>query len=401
MRSPVPFARYPVIGQAIGQATLAAVTPILTRMYSPSDFGTLQFATVIAACLVPIATWRAELVIPILKRARYVDTLLKRIRVIAALLVLLMLIGAVALSAAGEAALAEVVLLAAFIVGALSWNLIDSALLIRDGDLRRLGRRNAINGTVTAALQIVFGFFSLGPLGLALAIVIGRLASVVLTSRFRSRPRKDVGTDMETYRRSQAASGIATGILLGASLQMPAATIGILNGTAAGGQAATAQRAAGAPTSLVGMAVGQVVSAQASAFLQNGLPVYKYIARTLVKLSIISIGAGALVALVALNFSDLIFGPGWTGLGLIIAILTPMYVAQFAVTPITSVLPFLGRQGLLLRFELVRVCSVLAGMLVASGLGHGVGAVVVAWSAVGTALYIALGLLTLSASKGR
>ena len=59
-------------GTTIAQAILIAISPILTRIYTPEDFGMFALYMSVASILLVVETGRYELAIALSKRSEYV-----------------------------------------------------------------------------------------------------------------------------------------------------------------------------------------------------------------------------------------------------------------------------------------------------------------------------------------
>ena len=338
--------------------------------------------------------------IPVLKKAEYAKKIARFAQLVIALLVALVLVVAFALQLSGLRDASIVVLMAAMILAGTAWATLDGALLIRSQDLTRLGIRNALTGVLGAVFQLGFGLAVPNPVSLAAAIAAGRLLAVLLTPKAASRAYSDNASGLDRYRVDAAAWGVSTGVLNGATLQLPAAAIGVVGGEDLGGQAVTAQRVSSAPMSFVGLALAQVVAARVAALLQTDRSgISSYLRRTLIRLTVASATVTIAIIVIALNYATAIFGPEWKGIGVVIALIAPMAGAQLAVSPITVVLPLLEKQRLLFVFEIVRITLIVSTIAVVGSVTSDHILTVAAWSSVAVANYIGLACLTLHATK--
>ncbi|WP_423708672.1 lipopolysaccharide biosynthesis protein [Undibacterium sp. WLX3042] len=140
-----------------------------------------------------------------------------------------------------------------------------------------------------------------------------------------------------------------------AAIQLPVILISSFAEKPEVGYLALATTVMQAPMALLGAAIGQVYLSKAPGEFSAGtlreftVEVFGGLAKT---------GVGPLLALgiIAPNVFGIIFGPGWERSGQIVAILTPWYVLQFLVTPVSMSLYVTGHQRAAMYLQLSGLC---------------------------------------------
>lgn len=371
-----------ILGQLFGQGAQLLALPFVARHYPPSDYGYLQTATAIALLLLPVSTLRVEFMIPV----RPVADAQRMSRIGYATSVgftLLCVVGSAAAGIADEEIWRDVLVMISAVLFAQAWITLDNAWLIRDGELGRLGARNAIAGFLTASLQIGVALLQQPIVYLALAILAGRLLATALTYRRRRHSELERATSSHAYSRRRAVSTISAGVLSAASVQTLVLFCAAFIGPYEAGLVGMAQRIAGLPVVLVGQSLSQFVQARTAENLEPGhlTPVFQDISK---KLALLGAGTALPLLILAPIFSTPILGPDWRDTGVIIALLAIPLGLQVVMAPLAVMFVILDRSNSLLVLQMVRTAAATA--LAAIGLlTTGDIVAVVALYAVGTA----------------
>ncbi|WP_152539225.1 oligosaccharide flippase family protein [Nesterenkonia sp. AN1] len=256
-----------VAGQVVGQLFLIAVIPLLTRIFSPAEMGVYQIALAIALILQPLATLKIEAHIPAAPNSATVRAYNRRAG-LAVALTCMVGVGAAATLFAVDSNYSEHLLLASLLLGAFAWMALDTALLIRSGELLRLTIRHLLAGLFTALLQLVAAV-TIGEIwSLAFALLLGRTLAIILT---RSRANNDgVGAASITLR-SARDTGAAVGgsMAINLSNQAPVLYLAGMFGATAAGHLGIADRVAATPINLVGRSLAQFVQSSLAPFVRE------------------------------------------------------------------------------------------------------------------------------------
>lgn len=366
------------IAGATGAAQLVTIlaAPVITRLYSPSDYGAFAVAGALLFLLSSIACLRYDNAIPLPKldvdaAQLVVVCLVASVAVGLAVVPVLSFEDALLLDALGAAALDESVWLLP--IGIVSGGALAAFVgwMIRTKSYRELATSRITQSGTTVAAQIGFGFLGTGAPGLLIGSVLGALAALAQLARatwrrsapsFRSVTRIQVRSAANRYRRFPILStpSIAINIL---GLEAPLIWMVAVYGPETGGHFALAQRIVALPIAVIAGAVGQVFFAEAARLVQEHpgeLPaLFKRTTRTLALIAVLPFVVGMIAAP---HLFPVIFGEEWAEAGFYVAILAPSYFIQFVTWPTGGTLDVLERQDLHLAREISRL--VLIGVVV-------------------------------------
>jgi O-antigen/teichoic acid export membrane protein len=349
--------------QVVGQVSLLAITPILTRAFSPGEFGVYQIALAISLIAQPVATLRLEYVIPITvdgSRVRRYFATAMRISAISS--VALVVGGAVSPRFVEAAELSDTLFLTGIFLFMNSWVVSDNSRLIRNDSKGRLALRNLIGGVSAAMLQVAVALIVPSIVLVALALLAGRGLAIAATMSTSNLDSTSEGREHTPYGFREALPTIGAGVVSNASSFGLTLLSGGFFGTAVGGQVGTAQRVTNTPSSLVGQALTQYFQSTSARIIRDaetGLAsaVSRFVYRT--GLALIPLAVGLIVFGPVL--AEPILGPGWAPAGVVVAILAVPISMQMAIAPIMPVLVMLHRENLLLALQASRLVAVVAG----------------------------------------
>lgn len=368
-----------ILGHAIGQLSVVAVVPLLTRTYDPAVLGGFQIALALATTVQPLASLRTEFVIPSATHQGTAHRLRRLAMIASAITVALTTVGAMVFAWLGHTAQASVAAMTALLIVALVWTVVDNAVLVRAGATRRLALRNALAGVVSAALQLVVAASQADVVYLAIAMVIGRGIAILCTRGSAARlDRTDEGDERRRYTASRAILSVSSGMTAAASSQLLTVSSGITHGAAASGYVGVAQRIAGAPILLLGQGISQALQSSSSALIRsNTRGLSRLLRKHVVILAALSAVTSAALIILAPPLAVPLLGEGWEPAGTVIAILAVPLSFQLLIGPLMPLLPMLAREALLLSVQLVRLTFIVSALAVSAALG---------WDLYGTAM---------------
>lgn len=334
-----------VAGTASAQLLLVLAAPILTRLYSPEDFGLLAVYTSLLALIGVISSLRYELAIPLPEddgEAANVAVLCLILVVISAVLtgVLVLLMGSAIVAALGVAALAGYLWLLP--VGVL----LSGAYSVFDYWTVRTKRFTILAGTrlqqAVATIAIQLASFKFGGIALLLGQVIGQMGSTIILglSALKSAGFKQInwtGVKKATsrYRRFPIFS-TWEGLANTAGNQLPTFMFAALFSPAAAGLYMLTHRIMTLPMSLIGSAIGQVFFSNASEAHRAG-KLGPLVAQLHAKLAHISLPPTILLMLMGPALFAFIFGEQWRQAGEFVKWMAPWFYFQFISSPISTV----------------------------------------------------------------
>jgi len=365
-------------GTAMAQVVNVAVSPLLTRIYSPEDFGTWAVFCSIVSILLVLVSLRYEFAIP----------LPKRIDMAASLLVLSLgiVFGFCLVAAVG------VWCLGGFFVkhfnisslGPYLWlvplGLFGAGVLqvlnywaVRDNDFGLISRTRVNRSLWQAVTHLLLGLLKEGPLGLLFGYVVGQASGgevllLAIWKKYREYIKKvsfkSVRRAAVRYRRFPLLSSGAS-LLNILSSQASTLLLTIFYGPQMVGQLALVDKVVGAPMALVGSAIAQVYMGEASLVIKNGGNLHQLFTRTVHKLFVFGSLPIVLLGLSGPLIFPLVFGGRWREAGYYALILAPVFVAQFVISPVSQSANVKERQELQLFGDVVRLTLVVGGILVA------------------------------------
>lgn len=362
---------------AFVQGLLFLLSPILTRLFTPADFGGYGMMLGVAALLAAVGTGRLEHAIPVahgLAESIRVAALGLTLAVATSLVAVVVILGGERLQLSRDSAWdgLPLILIPAMVVALAAFQLIN-ALLLKQKVYGSVGRNKVIQGLSTGALQLALGWLGAGSAGLMVAQALGYLAGCTagvrgLFARALAQIRRRglrLATTLSRYRRYPLLMTPAA-LFNQASQQVPLLAIGYLYGLHEAGLYALVMRVCGAPLSLVGQAVAQVYAAEFISHASAGPShLARYYVTLLARLAVIGISVVAVLVAGLKAGDQLLFGHDWGNLGDVALYLSGMLVVDFASTPLATTLGYLGRQREQLLWDVGRLCAVFAVFLYA------------------------------------
>ncbi len=362
------------MGRVLSQAIPLLITPILTRMYTPSDFGIFATFLSLSTVISLISNGRYNLAITIPKKINKATELLLicLIGVIAtSLLTLLIFLSFKTdilkiLSLDGKISLLFLIPLAVFIVAS-----IESVYywLLRKREYKFLSKNFIIQTAVITLLKLGFAFLPWGWFGLVLAYIVGALLSLILLvikflkeSNFlqevKNLKRGDLLDTAKEYKEFPLYSMPADGINSFAN-QLPNISLNSLFGSSIAGFYSVTHHILSLPVAMVSSAMTDVYRERASADFRDKGECRKIFLATLKNLSLFSTIPFLLLFLFAPAIVPFLLGEQWVEVGRYIRILTPLFLFRFIASPLSSTLYISGKQKILLIWQIgLLLCTV-------------------------------------------
>jgi O-antigen/teichoic acid export membrane protein len=370
-----------VTGTAVGQVLILAASPLLTRLYTPVDFGVLAVFSGLLGILGIVASLRYDLAIPLAEDDERAVNLLGVSLIVA---VLICALTGVTVWLWGDVITgwfnAEILqpLLWLLPVGLLAVGCTRAFIhwAIRRQDFGRITRTEISRSIGRVVTQLGFGFLMSGPLGLLVGQIIGQSAGITTLVRAFHRRDGRLWRTISLRGMARAASRYAklamlatgTALLSNAGRFAPALFVAALYGVEVAGWFALAQRILDAPA-LVGTAVARVYLSEAPrrARAQDAsmYALFKATSWRLLAFGVLSLG---LVVVAGPPLFALVFGSAWTEAGRFAQFLALMALARLVVEPVAQTLTVLERQDLQLAWDALRFAVLLLVFLAAQQL---------------------------------
>lgn len=410
-------------GTIAGQGAFVVLSPLLSRLYSPAAFGVYGIFVSTVGVLVPIATLRYELAIPLPPEEREAQSLAwAGILVTGVFGVLLGIIsftfGFRYLSwlKVPSNQLSQWRFLLFIIplgVTILSMYQILSYLLIRHQNFRALAGSKAANGGVGAVSQAILAFLLGGGVGLILGWLLGWLAAISVAVNAERRQRVDTGwflpfpdpeflvKEMRRFVRFPLLTMPAS-LMNAASVELPLLMSASLFGPQVAGWFAFARRVIYLPMGLLGRSISQVyIGTLSDSIRRSDRAALRLFDRLSRRLFFSGTFLFAVLALVAPWTFRWIFGESWYESGILVRYLAPAYIAHFVTVPLSQTLNLLERQDWQIAWDTTRLGLIAGVFLLAKILAWDFEFTFMVYSAISTSMYLVFYLLTRKALMQR
>lgn len=356
-------------GTTIAQAIPIAISPILTRIYSPEDFGV--FALYLSAVMLfgSLVAGRYELAILLPKRNHHAKLILMASVIISLLVSLILLLFIIffiddIVFILKSESIRYWLYLAPFNVFLVS--IINSLnyWYNREKKYGVMSNANVVRSSVQGFSNIILGFFAKISAGLIIGTFLGGITSLLFLLK-----KGGLVFGRNTYNKQRLLAllkkyirfpkyMVVSGLLENLSSQMPVFLIGALFSTSFVGFYSLSQRIIRVPIMLIGSSIGQVFRQQASHDLnEHGTcrPVFIKTLRTLVYISTIPF---LVFFILAPDFFALVFGSEWRVAGDYAQIMTVLFYLQFITSPVSSMFMIAQKQNYDLYMQIYLVISV-------------------------------------------
>lgn len=366
-------------GTTFAQALLILVAPVLTRLYSPGDFGIYTLYASVLGVLAVVACCRYELAIVLPEK----DEDAANVLVISILICCVLTVVTLLLVVTFRIQLADV--LGAPELATWLWfmplSLIATGLFqafnywsTRRKQFRRLAERQVIQSTVTAATQIGTGtlYPVVGAGGLISGSIIGQ---VVATGRLAWQIFKEDGNIILKaiqkhqilcmfYKYKEFPLYSTWAILLNTlSSMLPALLLGYFFNPIVVGFYALGQRVLSMPMTLIGSSLAQVFYPEASENSRSGSldQITLKLFKRLVSIGLVPV---VLLSIVAPDLFGIVFGDEWFIAGEYVRWLSLWIFFQFISSPISTVYMVLEKQREFLFFNFFLLLTRLTALII-------------------------------------
>lgn len=358
----------------IAQAIPIAISPVLTRLYSPEEFGKFALYASIVAIFSVIATARYEQAIHLPKYRRdaiHIVILSITITVIISCTVLIAILIfdfqiKRLMTNTGVSEFLYWIPCSIFVIG------IYQALYYwenRKASYIRIALSRTLQSSTSGVGQVSAGYMTVSAVGLIGGQLLAQTISMIYLIKAGYSEDKKILKKIKknkilalAKRYKKFPKYMIFGHMLNTvSGYMPLFVIGSLYGPAVAGLYSLAQRVTITPLSLIGGAIGDVYRSEASnKYRESGscLELFKF---TVYRLSIVSIILILPIYFWGAEVFKFVFGPNWSGAGDIASLLSVMIFFQCISSPTSETVLLGGLMKLDLAWQLLRLClSVLA-----------------------------------------
>lgn len=346
-------------GTAMAQVVTIGVMPIITRLYTPGEFGVISLFLAFFAFWAPILSLRYEYALLAVKddsESHVVQLLAKLIVPVMVIFSLPVLWGLHHFDILGFSLVPIWALLAAIpmLLGH-GWFMVFRCWALRAGAVKDVARATVVRSAAKAGTRVLLGLGPFGVVGLFIAEIIGawtalwKLSQNVVNHFASSRPQrisyKSLTAAARKFVKFPLLESPST-LINQVALLIPLPMIAGLHGAAAAGWFGLARMMVRVPNAQIGTAVADVMHMEFSEAIAEGnglrarLLFYKLfgqlaLAGLLPLIGIMVVGPWAV---------PLVFGADWYEAGMIAVCIAPWMYAAFVVSPLSRILSVLQVQ---------------------------------------------------------
>lgn len=367
-------------GTAASQAIVVLASPLLTRLYTPDDFGLLAVYSGLLGILSVVASLRYQLAIPLPNSDEEAASIV--------VLSLLIVIGTTMFTALGTIFFGEAIAQALNtpMLAPYFWLLPLGLLLagvyqvlsywaVRIKAFPAIARTRLTQSVSMIVVQI--GGYSIGTIALLIGKVLGQsagtssLAALAINTRwstFRSVRLVNVRLSMRRYKRFPLYSSWA-GLFNSAGTQLPPILFAALFSPGAAGIYMLAHRVLAMPMQLLGSAIANVFLSSAPEARRNG-QLASIVSDIHTMLAYVAMPPALILLLAGPDLFAIFFGEHWRQAGSFAQWMAPWIYLQFITSPLSILFSVLERQIQGLAFQAILLISRVGSLLVGGILGQ-------------------------------
>lgn len=365
-----------ISGSAISQAIIIGASPILTRLYSPEDFGSFSLFIAFIAFFSVSVFLRYELSISLINSQRGSIALAKLCLFIGLLTSFVLLI---ALNLSEEMIINYlgwtdfnlyllIIPLTAFSMGLIN---LFHFWLVKKSDFRIMGASKVFQSSVLTATQLILGFTKNTGIGLIFGHFIGIIMTAIMLalSVFRSQIRairnvkfNNITKIARRYSNFPKYTILSDSFLIFGN-QSPPIIIATYFSLGSAGYFLLAFRCSIAPVALVAQSIGRVFMSRALK-LRHDLLIKDFVYQVYLILLKLSIVPFLLVAIISSDLVPFIFGETWRESGIYLGLLIPCVIGMFIFVPLMTLFIVLEQQKNEMNFQILILILRLSGMLI-------------------------------------
>lgn len=361
----------------LAHAITALGMPVLARLYSPEEFGTLAAYTSTILMVSTALALRYEMAIPLPKSDDEAWQLVGVSSV--SVLVSVLIASLVAVIFVNENALTreygfnfEHPFLIVIALGVIGFVNIAVAWVIRKKDFLILSRSRILQSVATVASQILFFYLPIKVGGLVIGYLIGLLAMLLMLLmqvradwiyRGNKLKRRRMLVTARKFKDFPKYSVIET-LLSQAAIHLPILMIASLVGKGEAGYLGMAVYIMQIPMALLGNSVAQVYVSRAPEEHRSG-NIDKFTNKVVVNLFKIGFFPFLLGGVFSPYLFEIAFGPQWEKSGDLVLWMVPWFFVQFVTSPVSVVLHVLNRQNVAMWMQLVLFLLRVGGVMIA------------------------------------
>ncbi|MBT9952051.1 type 8 capsular polysaccharide synthesis protein Cap8K [Staphylococcus aureus] len=339
-----------ILSSGIAQVILIITTPIITRLYSPAEFGEFTIFSNIAMILIPIINARYDLLIVNAKNDRSAN-ILSQISFLISLLILLILIPILAISAWLYQNFILDFIFIIIMLFLVSLTNIFTNYLNKERKYKVLSLINVFRAGSMALLQIIFGLLSLGSLGLIIGFSLSYITGITLGYKTFKKHFNIVRNKEETKalfleNKNQLVYSTPSILLNGLSFSVVVFFIGILYTNTEVGIYGMAIRVLGIPVTIISLGLSKIFMQQANDYYIERGNFRNLLLKFSSTLVIVSIILYVPLYLFSEELVNILLGHSWVDAITVIKIVIPLFVIRLIVSTVSLSVIVLQKQQL-------------------------------------------------------
>lgn len=364
-----------ITGTTIAQAIPIAITPILTRLYTPNDFGVFALFLAITAMTGAVSNAQYEHAIVLPKDDEDAYNLVFLGIIFSILLSLILLIVIVLFSEAITEYLENteikpflfLIPISTLLVGVFnSFNYFN----IRKNKFKNIAKSQVTRSSSLVVSQILIGLLVLGPIGLIFGQILSYFTGNMILFKTLKKNYKSgyLSKDKIKFQAIKYKNfplfSMPSVFLNSINLNIVNFLISSLFSISTLGFYSLTQRIIGVPAKIIGSSISQVYLKQASDDLNNKKSTKNVFLNTLKKLTIICIPTFFILFFIVEHVFAFVFGEEWRVSGLYARILIPLAAVRFVSSTLSVSLIIHQKQKILLLFNISLFVSIIFVFLI-------------------------------------
>lgn len=368
-------------GTALAQIINTLFSPILTRIYTPEDFGVLTVYTSLLTILTLVASLRYEWGITIAPdEKKAINVLAGSVSILIVSVTLITLItfifGDILLKMLSFEAVIKYkffIPIGVFFVGLYN---IFVQWALRNKDFKNLSKTKVVQSVIQNIFKLFFGFIGLRPIGLIIGRIIGQSAGITTITKSLRKGKselikeinfKDVLWAIRRYK-NFAIFSAPSQILNSTGIQLPVFFLTSIYGSATVGYYGLANTIVNMPMILIGISVADVYYSEVARIKNNTQEIINVTKKLFKRLIFIGIGPLLILLLFGPALFALVFGQDWVIAGSYARVMAPLVFARLIFTPFGRIFDIFEKQKITLMLDIIRLITVVIIFSVAHSL---------------------------------
>jgi O-antigen/teichoic acid export membrane protein len=364
------------IGSGAARAIGIATIPILSRLYSPEDFGALAVFTALVAVIAPLATLRYALALPLPRQDGMAMNLLalSGCLIVGLSMLLALVLGFWAAPLLGLLSMQVLApwwwLIVLGVLGTATYELL-TLWATRRRSYKLMAQTQVAQSAAGSLVKIVLGMAALQPAGLLIGQTVAQAGGTVrlwqgflpeFQSSWRHVRLARIG-QAALHHRGFPLWRAPAQLLLMFSMQAPVLIIAALYDSEATGQFGMAMMAVVMPMTVLGGSMSRAVYGEAASIGTRAPDrLFRLIVQSQIRLLLLSLVPASTLFFLGPRLFAVILGDQWFVAGEYASVLAVLLFFQFSSAPLMQILNLLGRQKVFLLVNLLRAAlTVCAG----------------------------------------